>query len=111
MHNNKIKPSIVKGSKVYPVENVSTGEKARINVSLIFAIRNILTRLHKEVYNINFLYVDELLGVLDFSGKHLLLETLRTYDLNIFLVSHDYNFPDVETLNLVKSNNKTKVLK
>ena len=111
MDKNKIKPSVIKNSKVYPVENISTGEKARINISLIFAIRNILTRLNKEVYNINLLYVDELLGVLDFSGKHLLLETLKTYNLNIFLVSHDYTFPDIELLNLVKKDNKTKVLK
>ena len=109
MDKNKIKPNIIKENKVYPVENLSTGEQTRINISLIFAIRNILTRLRKELYNINLLYVDEILGVLDFSGKHLLLETLKSYNLNIFLVSHDYTFPNVELLNLEKKNNKTRV--
>ncbi len=110
MINNKIKPSVIKEGKTYPVENISTGEKARINISLIFAIRNILTRLRKEVYNINLLYVDEILGVLDFSGKHLLMETLLKYNLNIFLVSHDYTFPDIELLTLLKDNNKTVII-
>ena len=109
MQNNKIKPSLIKHNQVYPITSASTGEKARINLSLIFAIRNILTRLNKEVYNINLLYVDEILGVLDFSGKHLLLKTLKMYDLNIFLVSHDYTFPDVQILNLVKTDNKTVI--
>ena len=109
MQKDKIKPKVLKKDKIYPIENVSTGEKARINISLIFAIRNILTRLDKQVYNINLLYIDELLGVLDFAGKHLLIDTLKTYDLNIFIVSHDYTFPGIELLNLVKENNKTNV--
>ena len=107
--DSKIKPKVLKNKKVYPFENLSTGEKLRINISLIFAIRTILQKLGKEVYNINLLYIDEVLGVLDFAGKHLLLESLQRYNLNIFLVSHDFIFPDVQLLQLVKKGNKTNV--
>jgi len=111
MEKNKIKPSIIKNKKVYPIENTSRGERARLNVSLIFAIRNILVQLQKEIYNINLLYIDELTSTLDFSGKHLLLDALKAYKLNKFLVSHDYVFPNVELLNLIKKDNKTVVEK
>jgi len=109
MEKDKISRSIIKEDKTYPIENLSTGEKARINLALIFAIRSILNKLHKQIYNINLLFIDEVLSSLDYSGKHLLLNSMETYNINTFLVTHDYTFSDIPNLFLIKKDNKTVI--
>jgi DNA repair exonuclease SbcCD ATPase subunit len=104
--NEKIKPKIVKNGKEYPYENCSQGERGRINLALLFAIRCILEKIDKPVPN--FLFIDELLNIIDTGGKELIVTTLQTLDITSMIVCHDYEF-DIPQLVLIKKENKTNV--
>jgi len=106
--NEKIKPKIVKNGKEYPYENCSQGERGRINLALLFAIRCIFEKIEKPVPN--FLFIDELLNIIDTGGKELIVTTLQTLDITSMIVCHDYEF-DIPQLVLIKKENKTNVQK
>jgi DNA repair exonuclease SbcCD ATPase subunit len=102
--DDKIRPKILKKGKEYPYENCSQGERGRINLALMLAIRIILEKLGKKVPNL--IFVDELLNIIDTGGKQLIVEALERLDANCFIVCHDYDF-DVPQIVLVKQDNKT----
>jgi len=107
MKNDKIVREVIKEKKVYPVENLSSGEKTRLNISLLFAIRNILKALHKNDYDINIIFFDECFNTLDISGRNILLEAGSEF--NKFVISHAYistNYPIIE---LTRKDNKTNL--
>jgi DNA repair exonuclease SbcCD ATPase subunit len=57
------------------------------------------------------LFLDEITGVLDESGKEKLFEVLSEEEgLNVFLISHDYNHPLIPKIEIVKENNISKIL-
>jgi len=104
MLDSKIKPTVVKLGKAYPYKNCSQGERGRINLALLLAIRSILTMLKKEIPNI--LFIDELLNIIDAGGKQIIVDTLNELEINSFIVCHDFVF-DVPQLVLIKEDNKT----
>jgi len=106
MKNDKIIREITKEGKTYPIENLSSGEKTRLNIALLFAIRHILTVLKKDIYNINIVFFDEI-DALDTSGRNILIETIKEYGLNQFIISHKYFDSNYPVLELVRKNNKT----
>ena len=69
------------------IESLSTGEKARVNISTLLAIRKTLSALTST--KINFLFLDEIVGVLDAAGKDKLIDILMEEKLNTFIVSHE----------------------
>ena len=109
MKNDKIIKEITKEGKTYPIENLSSGEKTRLNIALLFAVRHILLALQKDIYNINLVFFDEVFGTLDVSGRNILVETIKEYGLNQFIVSHSYINPEYPVLELVRKNNKTRI--
>jgi DNA repair exonuclease SbcCD ATPase subunit len=106
MDDSKIKPKVIKFGKEYPYKNCSQGERGRINLALLLAIRNILQVLGKSVTNL--LFIDELLNIIDAGGKKIIVNTLSELDLNSFIICHDFTF-DVAQLELVKKDNMTYV--
>ena len=92
---------------VTSIANLSSGERARVNIATILAIRSLLSNL--TTTKINFLMLDEVIGVIDAEGKEKLAEILLKENLNTFLVSHDWEHPLVPRINIVKKNNISRI--
>ena len=83
---------------------LSGGERARVNVATLLAIRKLMQTLSSS--RINLLILDETVEALDTDGKERLIEVLlREEHLNTFLVSHGFSHPLLEKVNVVKNNN------
>ena len=60
---------------------------------------------------INFVFFDEVMGVLDQAGKDKLIEMLEAEeDTNTFIVAHGYSNPLVPKLTIVKENNIARIV-
>ena len=87
---------------------LSGGEKARVNVATLLAIRKLMQTLSSS--RINLLILDETVEALDVDGKEKLVEVLlREEHLNTFLVSHGFTHPLLEKVNVVKHNNLSQI--
>ena len=87
---------------------LSGGERARVNVATLLAIRKLMQTLSSS--RINLLILDETVETLDTDGKERLIEVLlREEHLNTFLVSHGFSHPLLEKVNVVKSNNISQI--
>lgn len=89
------------------VANLSTGERGRVNIATVLAIRKIMTSLTSTKFNL--LFLDEIIGVIDSDGKEKLTEILLNENLNTFIVSHDWNHPLIPRLNIVKEHNVSRI--
>lgn len=87
---------------------LSGGERARVNVATLLAIRKLMQTLSSS--RINLLILDETVETLDVDGKERLVEVLLKEEyLNTFLVSHGFTHPLLEKINVIKSNNLSKI--
>ena len=87
---------------------LSGGERARVNVATLLAIRKLMQTLSQS--RINLLILDETVEALDLDGKEKLVEVLlREEHLNTFLVSHGFSHPLLEKVNVVKRSNISKI--
>jgi DNA repair exonuclease SbcCD ATPase subunit len=87
---------------------LSGGERARVNVATLLAIRKLMQTLSSS--RINLLILDETVEALDIDGKERLVEVLlKEEHLNTFLVSHGFTHPLLEKVNVIKSNNLSKI--
>jgi DNA repair exonuclease SbcCD ATPase subunit len=87
---------------------LSGGERARVNVATLLAIRKLMQTLSSS--RINLLILDETVEALDVDGKERLVEVLLGEEhLNTFLVSHGFTHPLLEKVNVVKHNNISQI--
>jgi DNA repair exonuclease SbcCD ATPase subunit len=87
---------------------LSGGERARVNVATLLAIRKLMQTLSSS--RINLLILDETVEALDVDGKEKLVEVLLGEEhLNTFLVSHGFSHPLLEKVNVIKRNNISHV--
>ena len=89
------------------ISNLSSGEKARVNIATILAIRNTLSSLTST--KINLLFLDEVIGVIDAEGKEKLAEILLKENLNTFIVSHEWQHPLIPKINIVKEHDISRI--
>lgn len=90
------------------IEALSTGELSRVTTATLLAIRKLMATLSKS--QINLLFLDETLDVLDDEGKEKLVDILVNEDnLNTFLISHGYRHPLLQTVSVVKKNKISKL--
>ena len=83
---------------------LSGGERARVNVATLLAIRKLMQSLSHS--RINLLILDETIETLDVDGKEKLIEVLlKEESLNTILVSHGFSHPLLEKVHVVKRNN------
>lgn len=92
--------------------NLSEGEKLRIDISVMFAFRE-LSKIRNSI-STNILFLDEFTqGTLDIAGFETICEILKTCpNENIFIISHEYEmFQSVIDANMVleKVNGFTKM--
>jgi DNA repair exonuclease SbcCD ATPase subunit len=92
---------------VTSISNLSSGERARVNIATILAIRNILSSLTST--KINLLFLDEVVGVIDTEGKEKLAEILLQENLNTFIVSHDWTHPLIPRINIIKEHHISRI--
>jgi DNA repair exonuclease SbcCD ATPase subunit len=87
---------------------LSGGERARVNVATLLAIRKLMQSLSQS--RINLLILDETIEALDVDGKEKLIEVLlKEESLNTILVSHGFSHPLLEKVHVVKQNNISKI--
>ena len=88
--------------------SLSSGEIARVNTATLLAIRKLMNSISKS--QINILFLDEIINVLDDQGKEKLVDVLIKEDkLNIFIVSHNWTHPLLSKLTIVQDKGISKV--
>ena len=87
---------------------LSSGERARVNVATLLAIRKLMQTLSNS--RTNLLILDETVENLDAEGKEKLIEVLlKEENLNTFLISHGFSHPLLEKLFVIKDNNISRI--
>lgn len=106
--SDKLNVVITDNGKDIEILALSGGEKARVNVATLLAIRKLMQTLSSS--RINLLILDETVETLDVDGKEKLVEVLlKEEHLNTFLVSHGFTHPLLEKVNVVKRNNISQI--
>ena len=106
--SDKLNVVITDNGRDIDINALSGGEKARVNVATLLAIRKLMQTLSSS--RINLLILDETVEALDVDGKEKLVEVLLGEEhLNTFLVSHGFSHPLLEKINVIKRNNVSRI--
>jgi DNA repair exonuclease SbcCD ATPase subunit len=106
--SDKLNVVITDNGRDIEISALSGGEKARVNVATLLAIRKLMQTLSSS--RINLLILDETVETLDTDGKEKLVEVLLHEEhLNTFLVSHGFSHPLLEKINVIKRNNISQI--
>jgi len=101
---DKLNIIVINNGEEVSIESLSGGEFSRVQTSVLLAVRGTLSKIGGK--SINLLFLDEITGVLDETGKERLFEVLQEEkDLNVFLISHDYSHPLIPRIEIEKTNN------
>ncbi len=101
---DKLNIVVINNGEEVSIESLSGGEFSRVQTSVLLAVRGTLSKIGGK--SINLLFLDEITGVLDETGKERLFEVLQEEkDLNVFLISHDYSHPLIPRIEIEKTNN------
>ena len=106
--SDKLNVIITDNGKDIDIVALSTGERARVNVATLLAIRKLMQSLSNS--RTNLLILDETVENLDAEGKEKLIEVLlEEQNLNTFLISHGFSHPLLEKVSIVKHNNISRI--
>jgi len=106
--SDKLNVIITDNGKDIDIVALSTGERARVNVATLLAIRKLMQSLSNS--RTNLLILDETVENLDAEGKEKLIEVLlEEQNLNTFLISHGFSHPLLEKISIVKHNNISRI--
>lgn len=106
--NDKLNVVIVDNGSSIDIQALSGGERARVNVATLLAIRKLMQSLSQN--RINLLILDETVETLDLDGKEKLVEVLLAEEnLNTVLVSHGFSHPLLEKVGVVKRQNISRI--
>lgn len=106
--SDKLNVIITDNGKDIDIVALSTGERARVNVATLLAIRKLMQSLSNS--RTNLLILDETVENLDAEGKEKLIEVLlEEQNLNTFLISHGFSHPLLEKVSIIKHNNISRI--
>jgi DNA repair exonuclease SbcCD ATPase subunit len=106
--SDKLNVVITDNSHDVDILALSSGERARVNVATLLAIRKLMQTLSNS--RTNLLILDETVENLDSEGKERLIEVLlKEENLNTFLISHGFSHPLLEKLQVVKEKNISRI--
>ena len=105
--NDKLNVQITDNGNIVDILALSSGELARVNTSTLIAIRKLMSSISKS--QINILFLDEVINVLDETGREKLVEVLLGEDLNTYVVSHGWTHPLLDKVEVVKSGNVSRL--
>lgn len=92
------------------INALSSGERARVNISTLLAIRKLMQNLSSTKTNL--LILDETVENLDSEGKEKLIEVLvAEEDLNTILISHSFTHPLIDRIGIIKEDNISRIEK
>lgn len=106
--SDKLNVIINDNGKDIDILALSNGERGRVNLASLLAIRKLMQTLSNS--RINLLILDETIESLDVDGKDKLIEVLLKEEyLNTILVSHGFNHPLLEKVSIIKENNISRI--
>ena len=105
--NDKLNVQITDNGNIVDILALSSGELARVNTATLIAIRKLMSSISKS--RINILFLDEVINVLDETGREKLVEVLLNEDLNTYVVSHGWTHPLLDKVEVVKAGNVSKL--
>jgi DNA repair exonuclease SbcCD ATPase subunit len=106
--SDKLNVIITDNGRDIDISALSGGERARVNVATLLAIRKLMQTLSSS--RINLLILDETVETLDTEGKDKLVEVLLSEEhLNTYLISHGFTHPLLEKVNVIKRNNVSRI--
>ena len=105
--NDKLNVQITDNGNIVDILALSSGELARVNTATLIAIRKLMSSISKS--QINILFLDEVINVLDEVGREKLVEVLLGEDLNTYVVSHGWTHPLLDKVEVVKSGNVSRL--
>lgn len=100
VEETKLALNLLDAGQEISINSLSSGELCRVNTACLLAIRKMMTAICKV--DINLLFLDEVVSVLDKEGKDTLVEVLLNEKLNSFAVSHGYHHPLASSLSVFK---------
>jgi len=108
MDDTKLQIKIRSGSVEMDVKLLSSGEFNKVNTATLLAVRKMLTAISKV--DIDVLFLDEVVSVLDPESKDTLIELLlKEQDLNTIIVSHGYTHPLASRMLITKENRVSRI--
>ena len=108
LQSDSINIGIIDNGISVDISALSTGELSRVNVATLLAIRSLMSSLSNT--KINLLYLDEIMGVLDETGRSNLIDILlEEKDLNTFIISHEYTHPLLDKIYIKKVMGVSKI--
>ncbi len=108
VNNDKLNVQITDNGNVVDILALSSGELARVNTATLIAIRKLMSSISKS--KINILFLDEVINVLDDTGREKIVEVLlQEDDLNTYIVSHGWTHPLLEKVEVVKDGNVSRL--
>lgn len=91
------------------IKSLSSGEFNKVNTSTLLAVRKMMTSISKV--DIDLLFLDEVVSVLDEQGKDTLIEVLlNESNLSSIVVSHGYTHPLASRINVVKNDKISELI-
>ena len=106
--SDKLNVVITDNGEDVDINALSSGERARVNIATLLAIRRLMQSLSNTRSNL--LILDETVENLDAEGKEKLIEVLvKEQDINTFLISHGFTHPLLEKLHVIKTNNISRI--
>ena len=106
--NDKLNVQITDNGNIVDILALSSGELARVNTATLIAIRKLMSIISKS--KINILFLDEVINVLDDTGREKLVEVLTNEkDLNTYIVSHGWTHPLLAKIEVTKQDNVSKL--
>jgi len=108
--NDKLNVEITDNGNNVDILALSSGELARVNTATLIAIRKLMSSISKSKLNI--LFLDEVINVLDETGREKLVEVLlREDELNTYVVSHGWTHPLLDKVEVIKTGNLSRLEK
>jgi len=102
--NDKLNVQITDNGNIVDILALSSGELARVNTATLIAIRKLMSSISKS--QINILFLDEVINVLDEQGREKMVEVLlEEENLNTYVVSHGWTHPLLDKIEVVKNGN------
>lgn len=99
--NDKLNVEITDNGNVIDILALSSGELARVNIATLLGIRKLMSSLSSS--KINVLFLDEVMNVLDESGREKLVDVLLNEELNTYIVSHQWSHPLLNKIEVQKT--------
>ena len=108
VENDKLNVSLSDNGNNVDILALSSGELARVNTATLISIRKLMSSISKS--RINVLFLDEVINVLDETGREKLVEVLLSEEgLNTYIVSHGWTHPLLEKIEVVKEKNISRL--